>query len=518
MKFHKAPLYLLIISVCVRFFYYFLDKPIIGPDAAEYVRLARHLAAGEFTEGVNSYWAPLLPLLISVPSFFTNSYLLPTLIISFVTGSLAALAVYYLTKQSYGRRAAVIAAAIAILYPHLLRSTFDFGTENIYLLLISSAIIIFWQALRRNSAKNFLLTGILLGLGYLTRPEAFGYLFFFIPWIVLDKFFSKQKVFSRTLFKNALLLFFGFVLIASPYIFYLRSVTGNWTISEKFAKHVAGDETFSDRKRLYDDALKSPHYIFETGKLFIRLILYNLDNIHKKIPYLFPPLLFLIAGVGLFRTKWTSARFKREIYLLSFCVVTVLGYALTVNEVPYFYVLLPVLFGWVARGIVEMENWLRESIHTLPANKRFNFNAPVFSILLFIFINVYVFPINSFMRSREAAWVWSVYEQRQAGLWLKENSKSSPVVMSADFRPAFYAEGAHVSIPSGSLEEILSEAALKQVDFLIIDERNIKDHPQLTGLLNASQNYPNLEIVYQANDQPGYKIVIYRIISENSSE
>jgi 4-amino-4-deoxy-L-arabinose transferase-like glycosyltransferase len=513
MKFRQIPLFLLLLSLCVRFFYYFLDNPIIGSDAAEYVKLARRLAVGDFAEGLSVYWAPLLSSLIAIPSIFTDSYLLPTLIVSFITGSFAPIATYYLIKQSYGQREAVIAAIIAVFYPHLLRSTFNFGTENIYLLLIISSIIIFWQGLRRDSGRSFFLTGILLGLGYLTRPEAFGYLLFFIPWLGLDKILSGQKVFSRKLFRNAFILFFGFALLAAPYIFYLRSATGNWTISGKFARHVVGDEVFSDRKRLYNEALESPQFVTETGKIFVKLTLYNLHNIHKKFPYLFPPLLLVFVGLGLFRTKWNGTRFKREIFLLSFCAVTVLGYALTVNEVPYFYVLLPILIGWIARGIVEMENWWRESVNVLSVKKLFTSGFPLISILFIILINIYVFPLNSFMRSRADAWEWSPYEQKKAGLWLKETAKRAPIIMSADFRPAFYAEGEHVALSSNSFEKVLAEAVSKRVDFLVIDERNIKAMPQLIGLLNEPQNYPQLEMVYQASEQPGYKIVIYRVKS-----
>ena len=119
------------------------------------------------------------------------------------------------------------------------------------------------------------------------------------------------------------------------------------------------------------------------------------------------------------------------------------------------------------------------------------------------------------MRSKEDAWAYSSYEQKKAGLWIKENTERQPVVMSADFRAAFYAEGEHIPLSSNSLNEVLTEAAVRNVDFLVIDERNIKNQPQLTGLLREPRNYPELEIVYQASDRPGYKIVVYRLKSGN---
>ncbi len=119
------------------------------------------------------------------------------------------------------------------------------------------------------------------------------------------------------------------------------------------------------------------------------------------------------------------------------------------------------------------------------------------------------------MRSSEGAWQFSQYEQRNAGLWLKENAKPAPIVMSNDFRPAFYAEGKYVPLYSDNINEVLAEAFAKQVDFLVIDERNIKPTSQLSSLLNGPQNSPQLELVYQATEHQGYKIVIYRVIRDN---
>jgi hypothetical protein len=119
------------------------------------------------------------------------------------------------------------------------------------------------------------------------------------------------------------------------------------------------------------------------------------------------------------------------------------------------------------------------------------------------------------MRSSDGAWQFSQYEQRTAGLWLKENVKPAPIVMSNDFRPAFYGEGKYVPLYSNNINDVLAEAIAKQVDFLVIDERNIKQTPQLSSLLNEPQNSPQLELVYQATEHEGYKIVIYRVNKDN---
>jgi len=518
MKNHRIPLFLSLTALIVRLFYYFLyaKDEVVNNDASTYIKLARHLAAGDFSAGFNSFWTPFYPLLVAGVGLFSSSLLLPAVTVSIITGSLAVPATYYLVKQSYSRREAVIAAVIAIFYPHLLTSTFNYGTENVYLLLLTFALITAWNGLTKNSTANFFVTGLLLGCAYLTRPEAVGYLFFFAPLIFLTNF-KAQGIFSQNSAKNVAVLVLGFALLATPYIIYIRSTTGSWSISPKFKAHISGTN-FSDTifDKNFNPAPKPQAPTTDgIGKTLIKSVLFTSQMAHKQFPYLFPPFLLIFVGLGLFRTKWNGSRFRREMYLLFFCVLTVLGYVVTIVEVRYFYVLLPILFGWMAYGIVEMEDWLRESLQHLSFGNLFAANLYIFPVLCLTFIILYTLPLNSFMRSSDGAWQFSQYEQRNAGLWLKENAKPAPIVMSNDFRPAFYAEGKYVPLYSDNINEVLAEAFAKQVDFLVIDERNIKQTSQLSNLLNEPQNSPQLELVYQATERQGYKIVIYRVNKDN---
>jgi 4-amino-4-deoxy-L-arabinose transferase-like glycosyltransferase len=514
MKNYRIPLILSLTALIVRLFYYFLyaKDEVVGKDASTYIKLARHLAAGDFSAGFNAFWTPFYPLLLAGFGLFSNSLMLPSVIVSIITGTLAVPVVYYLVKQSYSRREAVIAAAIAVFYPHFLISTFGYGTENVYLLLLISALIIGWNGLTKNLTANFFLVGLLLGCAYLTRPEAVGYLLFFAPIIFL-KNFKEQGLFSRNSFKSLSVLVLGFALLATPYIIYIRSATGSWSISPKFKAHIGGT-TFSDTEfdKTFTPMPKSQPSppTSNAAKQLIKVFLHNLEGTHKSFPNLFPPILLIFVGLGLFRSYWNANRFRREIYLLYFFALTIICYALTIVEVRYFYVLLPILFGWTACGIVETEDWLRQSLEHSSFGKFFT-NRYIFPALCLTFILFYTLPLNSFMRSSDGAWQFSQYEQRNAGLWLKGNAKPAPVVMANEFRPAFYAEGKFVPIYSENINEILAEASAKQVDFLVIDERNIKPTSPLISLLNEPQNTPQLELVYQAAEHPGYKIVIYRV-------
>ncbi len=153
----------------------------------------------------------------------------------------------------------------------------------------------------------------------------------------------------------------GFALLATPYLIYIRSTTGSWSISPKFKAHISGtnfsdtvfDKNFMPTLKPQIPPVRSTG---EKGKILIKSFFRNLQVINRSIPNLFPPFLIIFVGLGLFRAKWNANRLRREMYLLFFCVLTIVCYALTIVEVRYFYVLLPILFGWMACGIVEMED------------------------------------------------------------------------------------------------------------------------------------------------------------------
>jgi Dolichyl-phosphate-mannose-protein mannosyltransferase len=487
-------------------FLLFANELVAGNDQIQNIILARRFAGGDALGFLDSYWTPLYPFLIGVVSLFTDSLVLPSIIISIAAGSLAAPLTFYLVKQSYGRREATIAAVISIVFPHLINSTFSLGTENIYLVWLIGALIICWKALVKNSARSFLLTGVLLGLAYLTRPEAIGYLGFFAAAAVINNLRSRNT-FARNSAVQIAALIIGFALLAAPYIVYLKSATGTWTISGKAATNIAaGALQENDSQNL------NGSFQIETGKVLTRTIALSLIEIQKSFNYLLPTLLLIFVAVGLFRERWSKERFWRETFLIIFCILTVFCYALTVVQDRYFYILLPVFFGWIARGIVQLELWLRQSMKTWTANKfYYRPTARPFAVLCLIFIYLYVLPVSFFMRTKEKAWQTTAYEERDAGTWLKENGKRSPLIYSISQRPIFYAEGRQLRLTTADSGEILRQIKENKVDYIVANERSVNGNPFLKNFDEMLRNAPEFEQIYEKSEPPGFKISIFRL-------
>ena len=511
MKESRKVVLLFLLSLGYRFLHFFLlaNKLVASSDATTYIKYARRFASGNFYGVLDTYWSPLYPVLIGIVACFTDKLLLPAIIVSIITGSLAAPLTYYLVKQSYGQREAFIAGIIAAFFPYLLNSTFGLGTENSYLVWITGALILGWKGLKSNSAKDYFFTGILVGLAYLTRPEAIGYLLFFAVF-VFCKNLRQRNLISSTLITQIAVLLLGFAILAAPYVIYLRSETGSWTVSGKVRKNVTAINLAESDDN--DDADEDDNNESQYGKVVpVKYFALHFRKVHEIFTELLPFFLLIFVALGLFKNQWNKERFQRETYLIFFCFLTVLGYVATVPLIRYFYVLLPIFFGWIALGIVYFSAWFSESVRVwLPKNLSNRLDNKFIVILCLIFIFGYMFPANFYVRSKKSDWQRAAYEERDAGLWLKENGKQSAKILSITKRPVFYAEGIRYKPISKDTDEIISQIKENKIDYVIVSQRSYKQSSFMENLDLILQNNPDFKLVYKNDPQPGYKISIYK--------
>ncbi len=507
MKEWKSVLLLTVAGLVYRVLHYlvFSNKIVAGSDVMQNILLARRFAAGDLYGVLDTYWTPVYPILVGLVSLFTEDLVIPSVIVSIAAGSLAVPLTYFLARQSYGTRVGVIAAVIAIFFPYLINSVFALGLENVYLVWMTGALIVGWNALTKDSIRSYLFTGILLGLAYLTRPEAIGYPALFVL-LAVGNGMLERKLLTRNTILGISSLLLGFAIFAAPYIFFLKDATGTWTVSGKATANVSAGH-FDDGEMGMQPAASGG-----TAVVLVTNFALGFREVQKSVANLLPLLLMVFLALGLFGERWDKERTSREAYLLAFCVFTAFGYAASVVQDRYFYVLLPIFFGWIARGIVQIEKWFSGSFEDLRLKKRASFlfrpNTIAAGCVAIIFL--YMFSINFYVRSSTSAWQGSAYEERDAGLWLGENGKPSPRIFSASFRPVFYARGEQVWIDSSDPREIVAEIKNRRVDYVYDSERTHKRLPKLTGLTDLLKNDPEFELVYHAA-QPEYNSWIFRL-------
>jgi hypothetical protein len=365
-----------------------------------------------------------------------------------------------------------------------------------------------WKAITSDSLLYYALAGGVVGLAYLTRPEAFAYTAFFIGVVLFRNILQKEQFLKRSLTYSGVFLV-AFLLFAAPYLIYLKGETGKWTISGKTEINtVMGD--YSEVAAPDSEGETRPSVSVQTGAVLLKLVGLNLIDINKRLPYLVPFGLMVFVSLGLFATGWGVSRLKRELYLIGFCLLTIVGYSAAVIQTRYFYILLPIVFGWAGAGILAFTNWYRSTADLLKTPKNVHKTSAYVPAIAITVLLLYLLPLNFFMRSGETAWDDRPYEERAAGEWLRQNARPTPTVFSARKVPAFYAGATQVTPKTKNLDQVFDEIRTAGVEYVVAGTRELKRNPFLNGLEERLRADSDFERVYTNDDHPEYKISIYK--------
>jgi 4-amino-4-deoxy-L-arabinose transferase-like glycosyltransferase len=210
--------------------------PPIDHDEVRYLIAAHRLGtASEYTGwmGPETHVHPLHPWLTSSAGGGRESLERRGRTVTLVAASLVLLPIAILAFRLGGRRVALVALLLTAVHPWLVRRSYRVEPESLYVLLTASAIgLLLPAAASAMTTRNWALAGLLFGVAYLARPE--GLLVGPLAGVmaaVMERKRGGRAAVGLALFVACLLL------ASSPYLLFLRRVTGGWTITGK-ADHV----------------------------------------------------------------------------------------------------------------------------------------------------------------------------------------------------------------------------------------------------------------------------------------
>jgi tetratricopeptide (TPR) repeat protein len=214
-----------VLAFAVRFIYLqemksspLFDTPTM--DAEYHDQWAQSILKGEdFTNGV-FFRAPLYPyFLAAVYKLFGHNYFAARLI-QFIIGSLSCVLVYLLGRKVFNRRVAIIAGVMASLYGVLIYYEGELLLPVLEVFLNLLFIFACIKARERVSYKLWFLSGLLLGLSALVRPNILLVGAALFIWIVLKPNSQDKIRFPRARSKKSLLypvyLVLGAILLILP--------------------------------------------------------------------------------------------------------------------------------------------------------------------------------------------------------------------------------------------------------------------------------------------------------------
>ena len=217
-------------------------------DETYYYILGRNLLTGHgYTlNGLrHTAFPPLYPVLVGIASFFTSTIRQATSAISLLAGSLLPVPVYFLGRDVHGRRAGLMAAGAAAVFPALFffaarmvvyTEKLYFGSEPLYVTLLASGMLFIWLFARRGGYGRALLAGGFFGLAALVRSEGPVVFFFLFLWLVIVLAVSRRLWKWRVLMQTVVVAV-SMMVVFSPFLIYIHQVTGQWTLGAKLANN-----------------------------------------------------------------------------------------------------------------------------------------------------------------------------------------------------------------------------------------------------------------------------------------
>ncbi|MBN2010352.1 glycosyltransferase family 39 protein [candidate division KSB1 bacterium] len=523
----------------------------VGFDEVNYLKLAADAKLNGISHVMHPYWPPLFPLALAAFSYIVPNYELAGRLLSILCNVALIFPFYFLVKQHLGKRIAYLVALLVAFYTMYAKYSVKIETEALYIFLAILGIFIGWSTLNKRSVWKSLIVGILFGGAYLLRPEGIGFLLVFLGLtgvVIIINLFSKQKV--GKYFLIILLSFAGFMVVAFPYLNYLKNVTGGWTISAKgisnqlgelYLRTKAPDEPHpfhvlrDNNTRLIEDEiyhlgnftanLKHEKTMSKDVSIFgilKKIGLHNYQIMTKEFLQVFPLPIVIILVLGLLAVPWTRKDFIFEGYLL--CFVLFFWFLLIPSfhiSIRYFIPLMPLCFIWLVKGGDRLKAWIEatlSNVNTIGVPTKW---IQLLATILVVGIVVFGAIIPEFAKqmklSRLSTQEWDpAIEQKEAGLWLKAHGVKSPIVMAYNHAVSFYAGNydirESVEIPENKVADLIAYARYRGVNYLVLDDRYKAKHPLISDLYEEKDIPPDLKLIYTKRQPNGLATHIYEIL------
>jgi len=445
-------------------------------------------------EGPELVYPPLLPLLIAALSFPAGGFEAAARVVALIGGMALVAAIFVLTRHLYGRRVALIAAALAAAHPLFISLSTAVYSEALYLPLLLWGT---YQALRAaESARpaRAVLCGALLALAYLTRPDGILVGCLAVGAILVAAPFGHVP-FRRALFAGTLVLG-SFVILAAPYVGYLSEHAGrfllegksgmNLTIGERIDAGMSHLEATDGLGRhLEEDGpwLSPNHFVAGSRPQPWSAVASDwIDNARRNKGQLFRSLMvspafgsFLmvaLATLGLFRRPWGRWRWVREGTLLAI----VFGYVailLGQHYVPFRFLLplLPFIVVWTAKGISEAAQWTGASLRRAVGSRATRWRLHEATVGVLLTVASLLVAVRGGTDEIQAT---SPQEERldgelkSAGLWIAQFQAHSRSVMSDSNLGPYYARCLRFVFPYTDEHTALAYVRWKSPDFLVL--------------------------------------------------
>ena len=143
----------------------------IRVDGTIYVKIGESFSKGEFADAFRGAFPPVYPFFIGLFHLLIPDLELAGNLVSFVFGVILIYIVFVFVKKFFGSQYALLASFFVAIHPFLVRNSVTVLSESVATLLFALSVFFYYRGWTEEQTGDVALSGIFLGLTYLTRPE-----------------------------------------------------------------------------------------------------------------------------------------------------------------------------------------------------------------------------------------------------------------------------------------------------------------------------------------------------------
>lgn len=487
-------------------------------DEAVYASFARFWFEKDWARIIHPFWPPLYPLLSSIAYGIITDWEPALRLVTAIASAGLIFPVYILTKKSLGVLGTILIVLSVFSIPQIFELSVSPLSDMTAALFLLLGIVLIKSGLEEEKYKNFIFSGLFLGLAYLTRFEGLMlftlsslYLLIYVTFLLLTKKY----------YKRLLLGFCGFILVfsatVSPYVIPTSQKLGFISLSAKFNAQIQQGHAF----QLINDttwaqevwSIKNPNHSSKYFKSSINYIIENLSyfknqffeklKIWSKIfQSILPNWFFLICTTGFFISFLRRGTNLQSLFYLPFLLS--LGIPITIFstaslEIRYFIWIIVLGFYYFYSSLTFFISAPKRNLSLIFLFASFILTSP--SNSLFLDSQKYSLEFTEKHYSPEVV---------AATVWLKENSTlKSPKIYSRHEGFEFYLNGETVYTPQGNINSFIDTAKKNKVDYIFAWKRELAGE-ELSKVTDESFSNKNLNRLFRASGKHG-DLVIYEI-------
>lgn len=414
---------------------------------------------------------PFYPFLLSLLAKTGIDYELAGKAISIFFGSVTIFPIYYLAKEAYDKRIAVLCAFLFALHPYIYINSAELLRDSTSIFFLVFSVYFAWLGFGRDKYRYFVISGIAAALCYLTKTEGLFIILVIFSYIWLRDFKIGEYNFRERFYRSLSFLSI-FIVVTLPFMvaYHIKIGSFDFKVTDSIKVLMGKTEAVKDRSQVLHGF---------SGTTGIHLLDMFLDYISVLKEAIFEPFLVLLS-MNVLRF-WTKKRLSpTENYLIIFLSIflgLIFLFYLSSNVLPRRYflgsiALMTIFMGYGFKILIDLCKKLNGII-----KYRFIFKPGDILIFILFFALIFVNIFKGAKRQRYHNLALKIY-----GEYIYDNYGPDKLFLSDDKRLAYYAKGRQVELRNTDLNEVKIDGDCPYDFIALHNQRNyelIEQHPKI---------------------------------------